>query len=396
MRSRTGCLTGIGRVRLSSVVGVVLALLALAADAPLAVAQSAPAVLQGDFVISKNGRFILLPVHTADREVLCLLDTGASLSAFDVKLRKLLGAPQPSRLVDAPGGRARVETFVWPQIKLGEQTINSPKPVACIDLENVRQASDSQVYGVIGMDVLATSRLQIEFDRGVLKFLDRIDQTPEELGHRIPLRIADDGTPHLCGAIDEARQEQFLIDTGAQGNSLAMDVFDELFDQGRIRLGASFASTTIAGDTRGERGRLDHVTFGPLTHKELRFSRVRMSSLGLRFLSRYRVLFDFPGKCLYLQPGLQFEKSEPRATSGLMLKWIDGEVHVDGVRENGPAASVGIKAGDVLLQIDGKSARGYDYFALRELLISTAGKMVPLTVRRDERQLDFELVLKED
>jgi hypothetical protein len=396
MQSRTGFWRGIGRIPLLPVVGIALVLLALAADATTAVAESGPAALHGDFAISKNGRFILLPVHAADREILCLLDTGAGLSAFDVTLRKLLGAPQPARLVDAPGGRARVETFAWPQIKLGEQTISSSKPVACIDLENVRRASDSQVYGVIGMDVLATSRLQIDFDRGVLKFLDRIDPTREELGHRIPLRIAEDGTPHLFGAIDETREEQFLIDTGAQGNSLAIDIFDELVDQGRIRLGASFASTTIAGETRGERGRLDRVTFGPFTHKQLRFSRVRMSSLGLRFLSRFRVLLDFPGKCLYLQPGMQFQKSEPRATSGLMLKWIDGEVRVDGVRENGPAASVGVKAGDVLLRIDGKSARSYDYFALRELLMSTGGKVVPLTVRRDKRHLDFELVLNED
>jgi C-terminal processing protease CtpA/Prc len=121
-----------------------------------------------------------------------------------------------------------------------------------------------------------------------------------------------------------------------------------------------------------------------------------MSSLGLRYFSRFRVTFDFPGECLYLRQGIHYDKPEPRATSGLVLKWIDGEARVDSLRDGGPAATVGVQPGDVLLQIDETLARDYDPFALRELLTSRGGRTVALAVRRGERQINFELVLDND
>ena len=387
---------GTGRIARALAAGLLLTFAVITADPQVSVAQTSPSPLHGEFTIGKNGRLILLPVRIGERDVLCMLDTGASLSAFDMTLRAHLGKHRESRLLDTPGARKRVETFDWPSVKLGDQTLSSSKPVAGIDLEVLRQASNEQIFGVIGMDVVGASRVQIDFDRGILRFLPHLPRSRDQLGERIPIRFSEDGTPRLAGSIAEKRMEQFLIDTGTQGNSLAPEVFDELIEEGHLQLGSTFASVTIAGSTSGERGLLDSVTVGPFTHARLRFSRVRMSSLGLRYFSRFRATFDFPGECLYLQKGVQDDKSEPQATSGLILKWIDGEARVDGLREGGSAESAGVLPGDILVQIEGRPARDYDSFALRELMTSRAGRKIAVTVRRRERRIDFEVVLDSD
>src|SRR5262249_45175993 len=152
-----------------------------------------------------------------------------------------------------------------------------------------------------------------------------------------------DGTPFIAGSPGNERAERFLIDTGAQGNSFDADLFDQLASQGAIKLGKSSTSFTIAGKVHGDRGEISRLAVGPFVHSSLRFTRLNVNSLGIRYFSRFRVTFDFPGKAVYLRKGAHYTRAEPRATSGLTLNWIGGEAVVESVREQGPADVAGIR-----------------------------------------------------
>ena len=186
------------------------------------------------------------------------------------------------------------------------------------------------------------------------------------------------------------------IDTGAQGNSIQPDKFDAFIGTDIIRLGSRFASVTVAGEVRGDRGRLSSLKVGPFAHEGIRVARVDSSSVGLDYLSRFCVTFDFPENVMYLRKGLQFAKNEPAATSGLMLKWDGDEIRVDSVREDGPADLAGIKSRDILVQINGKPAAEFDPFALRQLLTSAGGTKVRMTILRRTMEFEVELTLNED
>lgn len=75
------------------------------------------------------------------------------------------------------------------------------------------------------------------------------------------------------------------------------------------------------------------------------------------------------------------------------FKLVDNKgVLVSHVDEDGPAAKAGLKAGDVLLKIDGRSVR--DGGDLRdELRKAEPGSEVSLTVQREGKPLDFKLKL---
>jgi len=359
-------------------------------------ADPAASELSGEFKIGKDGRLVLLPVTLGPKTISCLVDTGASLCAFDTTLKEFLGQSRGTRNLQGAEGPFRVETFDWPDARLGEQVLKTEQPVACLDLRHIREATNEPVLGVLGMDLLRTARFQIDFDEGIFRFLSSSPDDSRDWGERVSVRFMRDGPPLIAGSPGADVHDDFVIDTGAQGNSLQEALFDALIDDGRIRRGASFTSVAATRQVRGQRGRVDRFSIGPLEHRGLRFSRLKYNSLGLRYFSRYVVTFDFPDGFIYLRKGAHHARPEPRATSGLTLKWQDGLPVVESVRADGPAARAGLARPDVLVRIDDEEATAFDHFSLRELLTSEPGRAVKLSVRRGDRVLEFAVVLDED
>ncbi len=352
--------------------------------------------LHGEFAIGKEGRLILIPVELDGQVYRFLLDTGACRSGFDTSLRDALGEQQGTQWLQTPAGRKRVPTYDWPEATFKGQSLKRDRPVICLDFADLRQGSSEQIVGVIGMDVMRDCRLQINFDRGQARFLKSLPARREELGVRIPIEFSVDGAPHVVGVIAENVSERFLIDTGAQGNSLRSELFDQLLEQNLVEMGGAFTNATVGGEVQGNRGRLLKLSVGSDTQERLRVARINLSSLGLRYLSRFQVTFDFPGSAVYLRKGEHYAKSEPRATSGLTLGWIDGQVVVGHVKDGGPAATAGMRSNDILVQVNGKSTSDYDHFSLRQLLTSEAGRKVSVRFRRAEREFDAELTLHQE
>ena len=353
-------------------------------------------LLRGEFQIGRSGRLILLPIKVDGATYSFLLDTGAIRSGFDSSMRPLLGEPRGTQVLQTFAGLKKVEVFDWPVATLGEQTLRTRTPVACVDFAELRRASNENIYGVIGMDVLRDNRILIDFDRGLLRFLERSPGSLSELGTKIPVELTHDGSPILSARITEDVAENLLVDTGAQGNSLRADLFDQLIDSDQIRLGSQFTSNTVAGQVSGNRGTLRQVTIGPFEQRDLRVSRLNISSIGLRYLSRFQIIFDFPAKSAYLKRSRDYSKPEPRATSGMTLNWVDGKITVTSIRKNGAAARAGLAPGDILVEIDGQPADTFDHFSLRQLLTSEGGKVISIQAERQNKTSRKDLVLDDD
>jgi carboxyl-terminal processing protease len=61
-------------------------------------------------------------------------------------------------------------------------------------------------------------------------------------------------------------------------------------------------------------------------------------------------------------------------------------------REDTPAYKAGILSGDILIKIDGKTTQGMNHFNVMNQLRGEAGTPVNLTVRREQKQLEFKIV----
>jgi serine protease Do len=107
---------------------------------------------------------------------------------------------------------------------------------------------------------------------------------------------------------------------------------------------------------------------------------------GDRSILRERLLDVRPGRL-----GLSFQE-----VSGQLARYFkvdDGGLLVTEVEEDGPAAKAGVRAGDVIVKVDGKGVTGAD--DLRHAIGEAApGSDVMLTVYRDGRAVDLKVTLR--
>ena len=264
-----------------------------------------------------------------------------------------------------------------------------------IDLSEVRKALGHDVCGILRMPFLKTRILEIDFDRGRLSFLKSV---PDSASRAFPLLLDRYERPMLSIDISEDDSIPFLVDTGLIGVGGAVKVrsgrFDLLNERGMIELlDGDAGSVTVEGYIQSRRGWLDAFVLGDTTHRRVGILEGNESALGLCFLSRYVLTFDFPNRQLYLKPGKRFAQPDRLNLSGLAIcrSGPDG-VEIPVVNPNSPGSAAGLKAGDRILEYDGKSVSSTSLFKLRTLL-ATEGLRIRLEVENSagRREVTLEL-----
>ena len=235
-----------------------------------------------------------------------------------------------------------------------------PPPAAralCASLLEPRQAFDGPLDGFIGMDFLLPHIVQLDFDAQKVRFLKTL---PPEPGELFPIFLGtsrQQNVPHLwVKATDTALV--FAIDTGFNG-TLQVDSrsFDELDNGGRIGLRSEAMFSSAGGTHSHLTGRLDSLTVGEFTHRDLIVDRhSRSNVVGLRYLKRFLVTFDFPRNVVYLKPGKGFDQLDEWNLSGLHIWRVNGEAVIESVDAGSPAASLGLQAKDVVVEVNGQPA----------------------------------------
>jgi predicted metalloprotease with PDZ domain len=151
---------------------------------------------------------------------------------------------------------------------------------------------------------------------------------------------------------------------------------------------------TLSGESRSRIGLLNNLSIGPFSHTDLNCSRGGFNTLGMRYISRFLVTFDFPSGAIYLQKGRHFQALDPRGTSGIALKKINGRMVVVMVAVNCPAAEAGIQVGDELISINERKTTDLDLFEIGNTLMSEPGARIALGVLRGGEELRILLVTK--
>jgi S1-C subfamily serine protease len=70
---------------------------------------------------------------------------------------------------------------------------------------------------------------------------------------------------------------------------------------------------------------------------------------------------------------------------GLYATEVDDKVAIAGIAGDGPAQKAGLRAGDMVMEVDGAEIRGLADFYRRVWDLGEAGVEVPLTVYRDRQ-----------
>ncbi len=362
------------------------------ADAPTRPATQ-PAVI-AKFPLAGETGLILLPVEFKGRALTFFLDTGATHMVYDESLRGELGALVRSQRVLTAGGYKDMPVYAAPSAHLGKLDLSGGSVAIVSDFAALRKLTGKDIRGAIGTSALRQVVLRLDMDNREVLLLQGDGREHAEWGVALPMPLSHQGMPTVRGELDGNTAIDFVLDTGATTTGhLPQDVFRQ------VQAAGGRASTqTSVESARGPRTelltRVPRLAVGPFEMKELIFaSTPTVAVLGGGFLRRYNTTFDFEGKRLYLAQSRTFAQADEILMSGMHIGRSNGNVVVQVVDADGPAARAGIAVGDILTAVDGKNIAEMDLGEINSLL-RQADKSIPLIITRGQRVFQMKITLK--
>jgi len=233
-----------------------------------------------------RGNFIFLTIHLADQEALpFLLDTGSPITVFDKTLEPKLGKRLKTGTMRMGPTEQKCGVYSSPELYLGNTTLLTGSNVLTYDLTKAERHATwvkhhSMYSGILGMDCLKHYCVQLDFEAERVRFLDFNHLDAAKLGHAFPLKFQGG---HI-----------YLEHAGLLGGSNTNSLIDSgWYIDGRVE-GIDLKSSRT--------GNLPSIVWNGDTYTNLNVQSAQNANmLGLRFLARHLVTFDFPDMTIYLK-----------------------------------------------------------------------------------------------
>lgn len=373
------------------------ALAALAA-APAVRAAAAPLTLPA--LLNDFHQIWILARINGSPVLWCELDSGGggALYFIDAQKAAALGiraertgqSAGPGQQKLAPDGRATV-TVEFPGLRLERQElVIKPAPL-----------------GKDGIVALANFRqwvTELDFETPAVRLHDAAAFRYSGPGAALPLAFVETN-PLLevrlqFGATDEVRG-RFVVDTGAAGSIAYLT--SSFFERARI----AKRNCRWAPDSLGlSAARITGLAAGPLAIEQPVIRRFPAPGfggtaepdglLGVEFLRRFRLFFDYGRERLILEPNAAYRDPSRFDASGLRVYKEAPDRHglkIFAVLPETPAAEAGVREGDVLLAVDGTSAELVPPSRIAEMLMDEGSERT-LLLERGAQVLSLKLKLR--
>lgn len=358
---------------------------------------------------ANDANFIFLPVRFDGEEYLFCLDTGSTTTIFDASLKDKLGKRilWPKKGTVAGGKSIKVEYFPTPHAYLGPLNLKGRTIIGVVDLEQVSSALAKKAHGIIGMDFLKKYIVRIDCDRATVSFLKSRRDTgifsflqPENNEHPEwgqPLSIKYEfrsGLPLVKGRIGNDIPVNFMIDTGNVSPYCDGDLKSSIFKKVRSKVELQ------TKEDFNKAAMIDKFSIGSFEYRDAVFYQSNYSSLGLEFLRRHLVTFDFPNRKMYLKKGKHFDRPTNIHVSiedlGFDLRRHRNNIVVDSIDQNGPAYKKGIRQNDIIVKLDDQDVTSYSLTGLLTLLrlLPTDIENLVITIKRGDDIKNFSFALK--
>lgn len=350
------------------------------------------------------GNFVYLRARVNDSEPLWFLfDTGATASYFDTERAKTLGLGQDNFAkgvsLDFPGVKLLNQKFL-PQ-RLGFWIYNG-------------HAAD----GLLGYDFISRFVVEIDYVNNTISLHEPNSYKYSGSGEVIPLTLLEDDSggkvPLVCVKIMQqgraAIEGNFIADiavrTAVSFNTPFVDT-NKLLQFAQPTIQVPLGAGAMVRESKQSIGRVPSIQFGRFTFKKPiaiffqdKQGVVALSEfdgiIGNEILRRFKVIFDYSRSQMILEPNRYISDPEEYDMSGMLLIDEGADFRTFKVRrtiENSPATAAGLREGDVISGIDGKSTSNLTLERLRQMF-KQKGRNYRLTIERDGQKIETKIRLR--
>jgi len=268
--------------------------------------------------------------------------------------------------------------------------------VACCDVNRGLRDELPEVDGAVGLGALLTEILQIDIRRGIVRSLSSV---PDDAGMKVRITSLYRESPLDCVKVaasvaDEPEQEFYVMLERDDSLYVNDATYQRLVLSKKIRHNHLEGTVGPLCRSIGTVGMADSVKIGSEVEHDVRVRHDGDNAIGLGFLSRFVVTFDFPRACMYLK---KQSESPPDGSdvSGLRLTWRDDCAAVESIHLKGALHATKLVPGDELIRVNDVPVKRETRIAVRSLL-RAEGKAASLHVRRENEEVMIDVTLKAD
>jgi PDZ domain-containing protein/aspartyl protease len=303
------------------------------------------------------------------------------------------------------------------------------------------------IHGIIGYDLFRDFIVDINYGSKIIKFYDPEHYVYEskKKGETLPLSIVKRKAyvnAHVFMDNFDNVPVRLLVDTGSSDaiwlfENEDIGIPDQSYDE--------FLGKGLSGNIFGKRTKVNSIKLGSFALRDAKaafpdeksFGAIknlgnRNGSVGGEVLKRFNIVFDYTNQKITLRKNSNYKSPFHYNLSGITLQHdgvryvseriADGrgvvkenqnsfgnvqilfeqktrlslvpEIVVSGIRAGSPAESAGIREGDVILAVNGKSIHKYKIQEIMHMLDEREGKRIRVLIERYNRDLLFSFVLE--
>jgi predicted aspartyl protease len=318
--------------------------------------------------------------------------------------------------ISGPGGERLIDAYVTNNVSLqlpGVDGRGHALLVLAEDYLELRNYLGTDVHGILGYELFSRFVTTIDYERKVLTLSAPTNFRKKRRYDAIPIKI-EDTKPFVTTSVVLSDGTQLtaklLVDTGASHGLLL-----EPTSHPRIHVPDSVVSSVIGrglgGEITGKVGRIHSLRMGDYNipgviasfpdpnsyFDSLKLSQTqRNGAIGGEVLSRFTVVFNFPKEEMYIRKNAAYKKKFHYNLSGLTVRAKGARLNVFEimeVRQKSVADRAGVRAGDLIVSVNGINTRSLDLNTILGFFNNKPGKKINLVVNRGGQHLKVQFSL---
>lgn len=260
-----------------------------------------------------------------------------------------------------------------------------------------------RVYGNIGREILRHFIVEFDYEKKMITFYNPAKFHYSGKGQHFPSPIRGQVVAPGGGPI----ASEFSVDTGAGGTIVTAPLVKENHLMERVSQKVPSPSHGIGNGVSDDVvGRITQLRLGtyavaqPLValsqDTEGSLAHDAFVNMGGNILSRFTVTIDYIHHEVILEPNGHFAEPFAADASGLVVEARGEDFRtftVKGVVAGSPSDNAGIKANDIITEIDGAPASKYALWELQNLL-KESGTERSITIKRDGKTMTVRFKLQ--